>query len=268
MITITKATLKTTVAKLSVGVFAFAIGLGTSTIASADEADAKALLKAMSDYMASQEAISFAYDASFEVVTKDGQRLSLASSGTMALNRPDKLHVTRSGGFMNNETIFDGQTLTLLGKNVNLYTQVEVKGTIDNLLDTMIGKLGRTPPAADLISSNAYDQLMENVVDIKDLGSGVINGVECDFLAFRTEDVDWQIWIAHGDQPYPCRYVVTSKQIDGAPQYSIQFRDWETGKNAVSDDFIFSNTTDAKMIDPADLKEKMGDLPSHFKTGG
>ena len=38
--------------------------LGTSMTASADEADAKRLLKAMSDYLAAQQAISFAYDAS------------------------------------------------------------------------------------------------------------------------------------------------------------------------------------------------------------
>jgi hypothetical protein len=46
--------------------------------------------------------------------------------------------------------------------------------------------------------SNVYDQLMPEVVDAKDLGSGVIGGVECDHLAFRTKEVDWQIWIAEG----------------------------------------------------------------------
>ena len=59
---------------------------------------------------------------------------------------------------------------------------------------------------------------MEGVVDGKDLGSGVIDGVECDSLAFRTEEVDWQIWIAHGDRPYPCRFVITTKQLTNRPQ--------------------------------------------------
>ena len=64
----------------------------------ADEADAKRILKAMSDHMADQKAISFGFDATLEVVTKDDQKLALASSGTVILNRPDKVRVTRAGG--------------------------------------------------------------------------------------------------------------------------------------------------------------------------
>ena len=39
--------------------------------ATAGEAEAKALLKAMSDYVSGQQTISFAYDVNLEVVTKD-----------------------------------------------------------------------------------------------------------------------------------------------------------------------------------------------------
>jgi hypothetical protein len=116
--------------------------------------------------------------------------------------------------------------------------------------------------------SNVYDELMLDVVDTKDLGSGVIDGVECDFLAFRKKEVDWQIWIAHGDRPYPCRYVITSKRIATGPQYSIQIRDWKTGDEVALDDFGFKNLTKAKKIDLKDLQSMMSDLPQHFKRGG
>ena len=92
----------------------------------ADEAEAKRLVKAMSDYLAAQKTISFAFDTNFEVVTKEQQKLSLMSSGTVNLSRPDKVRSTRHGGFANVETNFDGKTLTLLGKNSNFYLQVEV----------------------------------------------------------------------------------------------------------------------------------------------
>lgn len=267
MIEVSQKVAKTVAMGLSSTAVALAIGLLAPTPATADEADAKNLLKAMSDYMASEDSISFGYDANLEVTTKDNQRLALASSGTVVIERPDKFHSTRAGGFVDTETFFDGKTLTLLGKNANLYTQVEIAGTIDNLLDTMIEKLDRTPPAADLLSANSYDLLMDGVTDVKDLGSGVIDGVECDFLAFRTEEVDWQIWIAHGDRPYPCRYVVTSKGIEGGPQYSIQFRDWKTGDQAMSGGFAFDNASNASEIDASDIKGKMSELPQHFKTG-
>ncbi len=250
-----------------VAALALMLCLGTPSGARADEADAKSLLKAMSDYMAAQDAISFGFDATLEVVTKDGQKLALASSGAVTLNRPDKIRATRSGGFADIEMLFDGKTLTLLGKTANLFTQVDVPGTVDHLVDELRDKYNRPLPAADLLLSNAYDELMLDVVDIKDLGSGVIDGVECDFLAFRTEEVDWQIWIAQGDRPYPCRYVITSKKIADGPQYSIQIRDWRTGDEVASDDFAFDNSTNAEKIDLKDLQDMMSDLPQHFVRG-
>lgn len=252
---------------LSAVALSLIILLGTSAGAKAAEADAKRILKAMSDYMAAQKSLSFGFDATLEVVTKDEQKLALASSGTVTLNRPDKILATRSGGFADVEMSFDGKTLTLLGKNLNLYTQLEVPGTIDHLVDELKDTYNRPLPAADLLLSNSYNDLMYGVIDIKDLGSGVIGGVECDYLAFRTKDVDWQIWIAQGKRPYPCRYVITSKLISGGPQYTIQTRDWKTGSEVAATDFRFKNPTKADKVELKDLKGT-AELPDHFKRGG
>jgi hypothetical protein len=239
--------------------------IGTSGIVRADEADAKKLLKNMSDYLASQNDLSFEYDAIFEIVTKDEQKLALVSSGSVTLKRPDKIHTTRSGGFADVEMSFDGKTLTLLGKNLNIYSQIDVPGTVDHLVDELRTTYNRPLPAADLLLANSYDSLMLDVVDIKDLGSGVIGGVECDYLAFRNKEVDWQIWIAQGERPYPCRYTITSKLINGGPQYTIQTRNWKTGDVATTD-FSFKNTTKAKKVELKNLKGT-DDLPEHFKMG-
>ena len=232
-----------------------------------DSAEAKRLLKAMSDYLDAQKAISFDYDAALEVVTNDKQKLALASSGMVTLNRPDKIRAARAGGFVDVETLFDGKTLTLLGKNANKYTQLEFPGTIDQLIDELRTKYDRPLPAADLLGSNSYAALMEDVYDSKDLGSGVINGTECDFLAFRQDEVDLQVWIAQGDSPYPCRYVITSRLVADGPQYSVEFRNWSTGEKAVKDDFAFQNSMNAEKIDLKDLQDKTSELPSHFAMG-
>ena len=252
---------------LAAATMALAVAAALPSGARADEADAKALLEAMSDYLAAQETISFDYDATLEVVTKEDQKLGLASSGTVTLNRPNQIRATRSGGFVDLEMVFDGTTLTLLGNNANLYTQVEVPGTIDHLVDELRDTYGRPLPAADLLMSNPYEELMSEVVDVKDLGSGVIGGVECDFLAFRSDEVDWQIWIAHGERPYPCRYVITSKRIAHGPQYTIQVRNWRTGDEVAGDDYAFRSPTGATKIELEELREKVSELPRHFSMG-
>jgi hypothetical protein len=257
-----RANVKTWATVLAV---AATFGIGNVSAARADEANAKSLFKAMSDYLAAQKAISFEYDTTLEIVTRQNQKLGLASSGTLTLNRPDKVHATRTGGFADVELVFDGKTLTLLGKNANSYAQVEASGTIDQLVDVLRNKYGRAVPASDLLMSDVYSQLMPLVVDTKDLGSGVIGGVECDHLAFRTEDVDWQIWIAQGNRPYPCRYIITSTKVTEGPQYTIDVRAWKTGTEVASDPFGLQLPTGAKKLNPSDVPD-FDELPSIFEV--
>ena len=83
----------------------FALTFGTvtaaalllSSFASAQAQDAAKILKAMTDYVASQKVISATYDFDIEVVTNDLQKIQFASSGDMLLSRPNKARVSRLG---------------------------------------------------------------------------------------------------------------------------------------------------------------------------
>jgi hypothetical protein len=170
-----------------------------ATPAAADEATARQLVKAMSDYVAAQTAIAFDYTSTLDVVTTDGLTISLASSGSVALARPDRFRMTRTGGFADVEMVFDGKTATLLGKNLNAYAEIEAPGSIDQLIDTLRETYNLSPPGADLLAANPGSALAGSITAALDLGSGVINGLECDHVALRAEDVDVQVWIAQGD---------------------------------------------------------------------
>jgi hypothetical protein len=229
--------------------------------------NSKALLKAMSDYLAKQQNFSLAYDSVFEVVSDQHQKFQVATSGTIEMARPDKIHATRQSGFSDTETIFDGKTLTILGKGMNAYVQTEAPGTVDQLIDALRDKFHRQLPGADLLGSNVYDELMTDVTDVKDMGSGVINGKECDHLAFRAKDTDWQIWIAQGGTPYPCRYVITSRDVDQAPEFTLTIRDWKAGGGPGN--FTFTPPPGAKKLDVKDLEnlKDTADLPENYRIG-
>jgi hypothetical protein len=231
--------------------------------------NAKALLKAMSDYIAKQNSIALSYDSIFEVVSEDHQKLQIATSGTVDLSRPDKVRTTRKTGFSDTETVYDGKTLSFLGKGKNAYMQTDVTGNIDSVIDQLRDKFHRQLPGADLLGSNVYENLMTDVTDVKDLGSGVIGGKECDHLAFRAKDTDWQIWIAQGDQPYPCRYVITSKGVDQAPQFSMTIRDWKASATASTADYSFKPPAGATKLDIKDLEtlKETSDLPENYRIG-
>jgi hypothetical protein len=208
------------------------------------------------------------FDSVFEVVSEDKQKFQIMTSGTLDMTRPDKIHTTRKSGFSDTEIVFDGKTVSILGKGENAYVQAEVPGTVDNLIEQLRERFNRQLPGADLLGTNVYDQLMADVTDVKDLGSGVIGGQECDHLAFRAKDTDWQIWIAQGPTPYPCRYVITSKGVDQAPHFSLTIRDWKAGASSKGS-YTFTPPAGAKKLDAKDLAKlkETADLPENYKIG-
>ena len=229
--------------------------------------DAGKILKSMSDYVASQKVISATFDSDIEVITPDLQKIQFASSGQLSLSRPDKLRATRTGGYADIELVFDGKVATVFGKNINAFAQLDAPGSIDQLVDRLRNQLSVELPGADLLLSNAYDVLMSDVIDAKHIGQGVIDGVECEHLAFRNADTDWQVWVEVGPRPVPRKYVITSKAVTGGPQYTLRIKDWKTDAQVGADAFVFKQPADAKKIDLKALSE-IDEVPAGVVSGG
>ena len=179
--------------------------------------DADKILKEMSDYVAEPEDavddVRFRHRGDHH---RNLQKIQFTSSGQVQLSRPDKLRATRTGGYRDVEIVFDGKTLTMNNKDANDYAQIEAPGSIDQLIDLLREKHGVVAPGADLLLTNAFDVMMADVIEGAHIGKGVIDGVECDHLAFRNMDTDWQIWIEAGARPIPRKYVITSKGVAGS----------------------------------------------------
>jgi hypothetical protein len=219
-----------------------------ATIPAARADDAGKILKSMSDYLAGQKTLSAAFDSDIEVITPELQKIQFASSGEFKLSRPDKLRVKRTGGYADVELIYDGKTISVSGNNVQSYVQADMPGTVDQMVDGIQGKSGMGMPGMDLLLSNAFDELTANAIDGMHVGQGVVDGVECEHLAFRTPDTDWQIWIETGAKPVPRKYVITSKTVTGAPQYTLRTHDWKTDAFA-EDTFAFKPPAGAVKVD-------------------
>lgn len=228
--------------------------------------DADRIVRAMSDYLASAKTMSLTYDTDIEVVTPEIQKLQFASSGEVLLRRPDHLRAMRVGGYADVELVFDGNTLTMFGKNVNAVAQVETKGSVDQLVQRLRDDFSVALPGADFLLSNSYDELMTGVRDLKHIGRGVIDGVECEHLAFRTEDADWQLWVEVGAKPIPRKYVITSKGVASAPQYTLRIKEFRANADLAADAFAFKAPASAKKVDITALSS-LDEVPQGVVAG-
>ena len=112
---------------------------------------------------------------------------------------------------------------------------------------------------SNLLFTDSYTGLIEGVMSGSYIGTGFVNGVECHHLAFRQAKVDWQLWVQTGDSSLPMKYIITSKWVTGAPQYSVRFQDWNTKPEISADRFVFLPPEGAKKLDEIPIDE-MGEL--------
>jgi hypothetical protein len=251
---------------LSVGAMLTVTAVASAGIARAESGEAMTLLKGMSDFVSGQKVISASFDASIEVVTPELEKIQFNNSGEVLLARPDKLRASRTGGYADVELTYDGKTATVLAKGLNSYAQLELAGTTDSLFDRLRSDFGMQIPGADLLASDAFDVLKADVVQATYIGPAIIGGVECDHLAFRNDETDWQLWVQKGPQAIPRKLVITTKAVTGAPQYTLVIRDWKTDAAPAANAFEFVAPNGAENVKLENLTD-IDELPAGVVKG-
>ena len=108
---------------------------------------------------------------------------------------------------------------------------------------------------ANLFYTHLLETLMEGVEAAAYVGIGVVDGVETHHLVFREGDVDWQIWIQTGEKPVPMKYVITTKWMTGAPQYSVRMHNWNLNLDVGGEIFQFTPPPGSTNIETISINE-------------
>jgi len=228
--------------------------------------DAKVMLKAMSDYVGRQKTIELTFDSDIEVITPQMEKIQFTNSGGALLSRPNQLRAQRVGGYADVAMVFDGKTVSIVAKHLNGYAQFEAPGSVDQLFAALRAGHGISLPFADLLLSNSHDALVAGVMEAKHIGRGVIDGRECEHLAFRNFDTDWQLWVEVGASPIPRKMVITSKTLSNGPQYTLRVKTWKTDVKLAPDAFVFLPPAKAQRLSPDGLIG-LDELPPEAITG-
>ncbi|MEN9798084.1 MAG: hypothetical protein RL653_1780 [Pseudomonadota bacterium] len=241
-------------AAVTAGLLTLAIPFADARAEEKVSPDALRILQAMSSYMTALKGFTVDFRVESEVVDSSGQKLEFNSAGEVAVQRPNRLYSRRKGAATDGEMYFDGKTVTLLGRTLNGYAQIPGPTTIEQALESVRSLTDLDLPAADLLYPDPATGLLTDVQGGVHLGRDDIDGVPCDHLAFRANKVDWQIWVRTGDTPVPLKYVITSKWITGAPQYSLHLVNWNLQPKPDARRFEFVPPKGAKQHPPESVK--------------
>ena len=197
------------------------------------------ILKRMTDYLGSLKQFSLQAQNSLEDILPTGHRVDLDISADVIVSRPNKLRSERKGDLVNQIFYYDGKDLVLYNPTFNVYAAETVPDTFEGLFKYMYESLGFAVPVSDLIYSDAYPLLMQDVHYAAVLDKTYIGGIKCDHLLFSRPGVDFQIWVSEGPKPLPLKYVVTDTATSGHLSISTLMTDWDVEPGVADDQFIF-----------------------------
>ena len=213
------------------------------------------LLSHMTAFLNDLSQFTFHAENTEDQLLSSGQKIQFAHTVHVAVRRPNRFRADIHGDIYNQQLFFDGQTITLLDKSHNFYGSLKASGTTESALDYALESFGLHAPLADFIRRNdAFVVLPPYIESAFYVGLHDVGGVQCHHLAFRQNDVDWQIWIENSATPVPRKIIITQKHVTGAPQFSALISDWSLAPQFADSHFIFEKPKDAKKIQfiPAD----------------
>lgn len=217
----------------------------------ADAVDPKAndVLKRMSAFLTEADAFSFESHDLADETLPTGQKIQIACTRTFTLQRPNKLKAVFEGDTENEKYWYDGKTVSAFDPVENCYGRAEVPDTIEGMFAHVSETFGVTVPLADLLISDPHGAVVDRIRSGQYVGLHNVFDVKCHHLAFRSERVDWQIWIEDGDRPVPRKLVITYKEMPGHPQFIAFLNEWNFDPQFADGAFTFVPPQGAREID-------------------
>jgi hypothetical protein len=211
-------------------------------------------LRRMSDYVAQAPFFSVNAEIWQDVQLASGQTVQAGRSVELQVRRPNRFHAEVHSTRRNRALYYDGKTITLFNRVQNFYGSIPAPSTLDEALDAACEQFGITMPLEDLVVSDPYQNAIRKVVSGTDIGPVTVLGVPCEHLAFSQGMVDWQLWIEAGAKPVPRKFVITYKDEEGTPQYTVILSDWDFETKLPDFLFTFEPPSGAANISVAEIK--------------
>ncbi len=156
----------------------------------------------------------------------DGHKVARTMHAEMRVRRPDRFQMELRSREVDRGYWYNGKSLTLLSRGVNLYGTGAMPDTIDKFLDAANEKYGITFPLEDILMNDPYARAMAVINGGAYLGKTTVLGTPCQQIGFSTDAADTQFWIEDGPKPLIRKFVITYKLVDTAPQFTAIFSDW------------------------------------------
>jgi len=206
------------------------------------------LFRGAMEYLSELKQFSVQAQSTLEELTYSGHRIDLEISSSVTVSRPNKMHIERHGLGFGQIFYYNGKTLTLFNPAEKVYAMEAAPGTIEDMFHFARDTYGLSVPVSDLLYSDAFTLLMQEVNYAALIGKEMIGEVQCYHLLFSRPGVDFQIWIADSGHPLVYKYVVCDTATPELLAFATVMRNWNLAPSVSKTLFEFTPPEDSEKI--------------------
>ena len=209
--------------------------LGTTNLFATAQS-ARDILNHSYQYLGSMDKYAFTAVVSDEVAQDAKMSNAYTHTTRVKVDRPSKLRVETTGTIKNRTNYLNDGSYTMFDHHSKFYGQIKTPKTINDTLDVLFEKFNIHAPLAQLIYSGMDKKV--KFAKSKYFGTKIVDGLECDYIAFRNGKKEVHIWIATGDTPLVKAYSIinTSKNHPSRVNTSVT---WDENADISDSDFVF-----------------------------
>jgi hypothetical protein len=223
--------------------------------AKAQDIDPKQVVRQMCDYLKSLKEFSFKGEVTDDHTYSAGNKLQFAFGLEGYVKRPDKIRLNAKGDLQNKEFFYDGKAITIFDTVKKVYATAAMPPTIDEALARANSDYGVRLIVAELAKTNLFEEITKGVKDEVYVGEGTVFGVKCQHVALDKGKTVVQLWVEDSDKPVLRKAVLTYKDVDFSPQWTLYLTEWNVSPQLADNLFAFSPPQGAEKIDFMAIKK-------------
>ncbi|TDI17491.1 MAG: DUF2092 domain-containing protein [Acidobacteria bacterium] len=201
-----------------------------AALAEEDTADPEGrdVILRLTDFMSRQKEFMTEALTTFEAVQESGQKLHFDLLQRVAVRKPGQLYwkTLRDNAKVDTAWFSDGQ-FTMYKEPADVWGQIRGPWNIPEMISLLRDEYNVDIPFQDLLADHPADLWLSGEdVSVMYVGEAWVEGAWTDHVAVRKPEVDFQLWIRQGPQPFLAKMVIVFTAEEGQPTYTARFRNW------------------------------------------
>jgi hypothetical protein len=213
----------------------------TNAVVQAKQVNGAKLLADTYTYMGNLDKFSFNADVTNTNI-EDSLKIIEKRTSDVKVNRENQFRIDTKGTYIDRTVYLDKGVFTMMDNKEKYYASVKSGTNIDQTLVNIRKKLGIVLPLTTLIHSDMNKFVKPKKVQY--FGTRNLNGVECNYIAFKMRKTTIHMWIENSNTPV-IRYAKIVTPSKGTTDMALK---WDTTPSFKDSVFKFKAPKNASNI--------------------